>query len=123
MMATLHLCDPSRVAHCEQTAGEGCRLGAAVTVAEAQFELTLVTDHVRATIPGGGYGAGAAVRPLGDALRGRFRTAFLVFAGAVMVAVLDALVGIPLAVAATRALARLQSFGVPLLQAARVDSR
>ncbi|HEY7862650.1 MAG TPA: ADOP family duplicated permease, partial [Thermoanaerobaculia bacterium] len=145
------------------------RLRAGATAAEAQADLTLVTERLRSSLPGGGYGAGAAVRPLGEALRGRFRTAFLVLAGAVafvlaiacvnlsnlllaranarrqefsvraalgasrgqlvrqavteslVLAFVGATVGVPLAVVATRALARLQTFGVPLLQDARID--
>src|SRR4030095_16611828 len=110
---------------------------------------------------------GAYVLPLSEAVRGRFRRAFLVLAGAVacvlaiacvnlsnllltranarrkeyavraalgasrlqiarqalaeslVLSVAGALVGLPVAVAATRALARLETFGVPLLQDAR----
>lgn len=144
------------------------RLRPGVTVAQAQAELTVISEGLRKSIPNAGK-FGAAVSPLGDALRGRFRTAFLVLAGAVacvlaiacvnlsnlllaranvrrqefavrialgaprrrlvqqalteslLLAFTGSLVGLPLAVAATRALARLETFGVPLLHDARVD--
>jgi predicted permease len=144
------------------------RLRPGKTVAQAQAELTTISDALRKTITNAGS-FGAAVSPIGDALRGRFRTAFLILTGAVacvlaiacvnlsnlllaranarrqefavrvalgasrrrlvqqalteslLLAFAGSLVGIPVAVAATRALARLQTFGVPLLQDARVD--
>jgi putative ABC transport system permease protein len=144
------------------------RLRPGVTIGQAQAELTSISEALRQTITNGGQ-FGAVVSPLGDALRGRFRTAFLVLAGAVacvlaiacvnlsnlllaranvrrqefavrialgaprrrlvqqalteslLLAFAGSCVGLPLAVLATRALARLQTFGVPLLQDARVD--
>jgi predicted permease len=144
------------------------RLRPGVTVAEAQAELTLISERLRTTLPNGG-GFGAKVSPLGEALRGRFKGAFLILAGAVacilaiacvnlsnlllaranvrrqefsvrvalgasrrrlaqqtlteslLLAAAGSLVGLPLAIVATRGLARLETFGVPLLQDARVD--
>ncbi len=142
------------------------RLRPGVTVAQAQEELTAVNEHLKETLR---WTFGADVTPLGEALRGRFRRAFLVLAGAVacvlaiacvnlsnlllaranarrqeyavraalgasryqivrqaiaeslVLAFAGALLGLPAAVAATYALAQLQTFGVPLLQDARID--
>ncbi|HEY6552257.1 MAG TPA: ABC transporter permease, partial [Vicinamibacteria bacterium] len=144
------------------------RLRPGVTVAAAQAELTLISERLRKTLPNGG-GFGAKVSPLGEALRGRFKSAFLILGGAVacilaiacvnlsnlllaranvrrqefsvrvalgasrrrlaqqtlteslLLAVAGSMVGLPIAIVATRGLARLQTFGVPLLQDARVD--
>lgn len=144
------------------------RLRPGATLPQAQAELTVISEGLRKTIPNGGA-FGAAVRPLSEALRGRFRAAFLVLTGAVLcvlaiacvnlsnlllarlnvrrqefavrvalgarrrhlvgqaltesllLACAGSMVGVPLAMWATRALARLQTFGVPLLQDARVD--
>jgi predicted permease len=144
------------------------RLRPGVTVEQAQAELDVVSERLRETITNAGK-FGARVTPLGQALRGRFRSPFLVLAGAVVcvlaiacvnlsnlllaranvrrqefavrtalgatrwhlvelalsesliLAVAGSLIGVPLAIAATRALARLQTFGVPLLQDAAVD--
>jgi predicted permease len=87
------------------------RLRPGVTVAEAQAELGLIVERLRPTLPGGGYGAGAAVRPLSDALRGRFRPAFLVLAGAVACVLAIACVNLSNLLLA-RANARRQEFSV-----------
>jgi putative ABC transport system permease protein len=142
------------------------RLRAGVSVAQADEELKAVSRRLQPTLRGT---FGADVLPLAEAVRGRFRRAFLVLAGAVacvlaiacvnlsnllltranarrqeyavraalgasrlqiarqalaeslVLSVAGALVGLPVAVAATRALARLETFGVPLLQDARID--
>jgi len=142
------------------------RLRAAVSPEDAQAELTLISERLWPTL---GAKDGAIVKPLSDALRGKFRSAFLLLTGAVacvlaiacvnlsnlllaranvrrqefavrvalgarrrdlmgqalteslLLAFAGSLVGVPLAMWATRALARLQTFGVPLLQDARVD--
>jgi putative ABC transport system permease protein len=142
------------------------RLRPGVTVTQAQEELTAVSERLKETIR---WTFGADVTPLGEALRGRFRRAFLVLAGAVacvlaiacvnlsnlllaranarrqeyavraalgasryqivrqalaeslVLAVAGAALGLPAAVAATYALAQLQTFGVPLLEHARID--
>jgi predicted permease len=144
------------------------RLRPHATLEQAQAELTVISERLRETIRDSGA-FGAIVRPLGDALRGKFRGAFLLLTGAVacvlaiacvnlsnlllarvnvrrqefgvrvalgarrrhlvqqalteslLLAFAGCLVGVPLAMWATRALARLQTFGVPLLQDARVD--
>jgi putative ABC transport system permease protein len=142
------------------------RLRPAVTPGQAQAELQMVSERLWQTL---GSKDGAIVRPLSEALRGKFRGAFLLLTGAVvcvlaiacvnlsnlllarvnvrgqefgvrvalgarrrhlvqqalteslLLAFAGAVVGVPLAMWATRALARLQTFGVPLLQDARVD--
>jgi putative ABC transport system permease protein len=142
------------------------RLRPAATVQSAQAELTVISERLQATIPGS---FGAVVRPIDEALRGRFRAPFLMLAGAVacvfliacvnlsnllltrvnarrrefavrvaigasrgqlvrqalveslLLAALGCVVGVPAAAWSTRALARLHTFGVPMLQAARVD--
>lgn len=142
------------------------RLRPNASVAQAAADLTLVSERLQKTIGGKD---GARVTSLSDALRGKFRSAFLLLAGAVLcvlaiacvnlsnlllaranarrqeyavrialgarrrhlvrqaltesllLALAGATVGVPIAVWATRALARLQTFGVPLLQDARVD--
>ncbi len=142
------------------------RLRDGVTLGQAQADLKVVSERLWATIDGKD---GAIVSPLGDALRGKFRGAFLLLTGAVacvlaiacanlsnlllarvnvrrqefgvrvalgarrlhlvrqalteslLLAAAGSLVGVPLAVWATRALARLQTFGIPMLQDARVD--
>jgi putative ABC transport system permease protein len=142
------------------------RLHPGTTPEQAQAELTIISERMWKVIGGKD---GAIVRPLSDALRGKFRAAFLVLAGAVafvlaiacvnlsnlllaranvrrqefgvrvalgarrrhlvqqalteslLLAFAGSLVGLPIAMWATRALARLQTFGVPLLQDARVD--
>jgi predicted permease len=146
------------------------RLRPGVAPAQAQAELTATSRHLESTLASGARGFGAVVRPIDEALRGRFRAAFLVLAGAVscvlaiacvnlsnllltranarrqefavraalgagrgrlirqalveslLLAVAAAAAGLPLAVVATRAIARLQTFGVPLLQDASVDA-
>jgi putative ABC transport system permease protein len=143
------------------------RLRRGTTPERAQAELSVVNERLRETIPGGAFGA--AVKPLDEALRGRFRPAFLVLAGAVacvlaiacvnlsnlllarvngrrqelgvrvalgarrrhlvgqalteslLLAFSGSILGVPLALLATRAIAHLRTFGVPLLQEARVD--
>ena len=143
------------------------RLRAGVTPAAAQGDLMAASRRLEQSLSSRGFGA--RVRAIDDALRGRFRPAFLVLAGAVacvlaiacvnlsnlllvrantrrqefavraalgasrrhlvrqalveslLLALAGALVGLPLAVLATRGLARLETFGVPLLQDARID--
>jgi predicted permease len=143
------------------------RLRAGVTAAAAQGDLTAASRRLEQSLPSRGFGA--RVGTIDEALRGRFRPAFLVLAGAVacvlaiacvnlsnlllvranarrqefavraalgasrrhlvrqalveslLLSLAGALVGLPLAVLATRGLARLETFGVPLLQDARVD--
>jgi predicted permease len=145
------------------------RLRPGGTVRQAQAELSVVSERLRATTLKDIGSFGAVVRPLGDALRGRFRGAFLVLAGAVacvlaiacvnlsnlllarlngrrqefavrvalgarrrhlvqqtlteslLLALAGSLIGVPLAMGATHALAQLRTFGVPLLQDAAVD--
>ena len=145
------------------------RLRPGVTPEQAQAELTVISEQLRTTTLKNAGTFGAVVRPIGDELRGRFRSAFFVLAGAVacvlaiacvnlsnlllarvnvrrqefavrvalgarrrhlvqqalteslLLAFAGALVGVPLAMWATRALAQLQTFGVPLLQDAAVD--
>jgi len=144
------------------------RLRPGISLAQAQTELTVVSERLHETIRSGGK-FGAVVTPIGEALRGRFRGPFLVLTGAVacvlaiacvnlsnlllaranvrrqefavraalgatrrhlvqqalteslVLAFAGSLIGVPLAAWATRALARLQTFGVPLLQDASVD--
>jgi len=146
------------------------RLRPGISLAQAQTELTVVSERLHETIRSGGK-FGAVVTPIGEALRGRFRGPFLVLTGAVacvlaiacvnlsnlllaranvrrqefavraalgatrrhlvqqalteslVLAFAGSLIGVPLAAWATRALARLQTFGVPLLQDASVDPR
>jgi putative ABC transport system permease protein len=145
------------------------RLRPGVSVQQAQAELTVISRRLQESTLKGVGGFGAVVRPLGDALRGRFRGAFLVLAGAVgcvlliscvnlsnlllsrlnnrrqefgvrialgarprhliqqtlveslLLAAGGSLIGFLVAIFATSALARLQTFGVPLLQGASVD--
>lgn len=145
------------------------RLKPGVNIEQAQAELSVISEQLRtSTIPNSGR-FGAIVTPLDSALRGRFRTAFFILAGAVAcvlaiacvnlsnlllartntrrqefavrvalgarrshlvrqaltesltLAVAGTALGVPLAIWATDALARLQTFGVPLLQNATVD--
>ena len=145
------------------------RLRPGVSVPQAQAELDVICRRLEDTTLKGVGGFGAVVQPLGDALRGRFRGAFLILTGAVgcvlliacvnlsnlllarlnarrqefgvrialgarprrliqqtlieslLLALIGSSVGFLLAIAATHALARLQTFGVPLLQGASVD--
>jgi putative ABC transport system permease protein len=142
------------------------RLRPDASVAQSGAELALLSERLQKTTDGKD---GAIVTSLSEALRGKFRAAFLLLTGAVLcvlaiacvnlsnlllartnarrqefgvrialgagrrhlvqqaltesllLAFAGAIVGVPLAVWATRALARLQTFGVPLLQDARVD--
>jgi putative ABC transport system permease protein len=144
------------------------RLRAGVTVQQAQAELKVISEQLNKVITNGGR-FGAVVRPLDDALRGKFRKAFLILTGAVLcvlaiacvnlsnlllarlnvrrqefavrvalgatrghlirqaltesllLAFAGAVVGVPLAMWGTDLLARLQTFGVPLLQDAAVN--
>jgi putative ABC transport system permease protein len=144
------------------------RLKPGVTVGQAQAELTVISEQLTKVITNGGR-FGARVQSLDDALRGRFRKAFLILAGAVLcvltiacvnlsnlllarlnvrrqefavrialgagrghlirqalteslvLAFAGAVIGVPLAMWGTDLLARLQTFGVPLLQDAAVD--
>jgi len=145
------------------------RLRPGVSVRQGQAELTVICKRLQETTLKDVGGFGAVLRPLDDALRGRFRGAFLVLSGAVgcvlliscvnlsnlllarlntrrqefgvrialgarprhlvqqtlieslLLAIGGSLVGILMAIFATDALARLQTFGVPLLQGASVD--
>ena len=145
------------------------RLRPGVALEQAQAELSVVSERLRATTLKDIGQFGAIVRPLDDALRGRFRSAFFVLTGAVacvlaiacvnlsnlllarinvrrqefavrialgarrrhlvqqalteslLLAFAGSLIGVPLAMEATHALAQLQTFGVPLLQNAAVD--
>ena len=144
------------------------RLKPGVTVEQAQADLRVISQRFKQTINYGGT-LGARVSPLDTALRGSFRPAFYVLAGAVacvlaiacvnlsnlllarinarrqefavrvalgarrrhlieqtlaeslLLAFAGSLIGVPVAMWATGALARLQTFGVPLLQGAAVD--
>jgi putative ABC transport system permease protein len=144
------------------------RLKPGATPAGAQADLRVISQRFKQSINYGGT-LGARVSPLDDALRGSFRPAFYVLAGAVVcvlaiacvnlsnlllarinvrrqefavrvalgarrrhliqqalaeslvLAFVGSLLGIPLAIWATHALAGLQTFGVPLLQNAAVD--
>jgi putative ABC transport system permease protein len=144
------------------------RLKAGVTIEEGQADLRGISQRFKPTINYGGT-LGARVSPLDTALRGTFRPAFYVLAGAVacvlaiacvnlsnlllarinvrrqefairvalgagrrhlveqalaeslLLAVAGSIIGVPVAMWATGALARLQTFGVPLLQNASVD--
>lgn len=145
------------------------RLKPGVTVDQAQAELSLISEQLRATTIQNRGDFGARVASLDDALRGKFRSAFAILAAAVLcvlaiacvnlsnlllarlnvrrqefavrvalgarrrhlvqqtlgesllLAFAGAVLGIPLAMWATDALAQLQTFGVPLLQDAAVD--
>ncbi|HUG12045.1 MAG TPA: ABC transporter permease [Opitutaceae bacterium] len=145
------------------------RLKPGATLEQAQAELTLISEQLRATTIQNRGNFGAIVSTLDDALRGRFRGAFTLLVAAVacvlaiacvnlsnlllarinvrrqefairiavgarrrhlvqqalseslLLAFLGALLGVPFAIWATSALARLQTFGVPLLQEATVD--
>lgn len=144
------------------------RLKPGVTLEQAQAELSVISDRLYETLKGFGK-FGARVQSLDDALRGKFRSAFLILVAAVacilaiacvnlsnlllarinvrrqefavrialgarrghlvrqalseslLLAFAGSLLGVPLAVWATDALAGLQTFGVPLLQDAAVD--
>src|SRR5439155_22729597 len=139
------------------------------SVEQGQAELSLVNAQLRQSTLMKIGNFGASVRPLSDALRGKFRTVCFVLTGAVacvlaiacvnlsnlllarlnvrrqefavrvalgarrrhlvqqalteslLLAFAGSLVGVPLAMWATRALAQMQTFGVPLLQDAAVD--
>jgi predicted permease len=143
------------------------RLKPGVTIDQAQTELTVISKRLQESIKAGKFGA--EIRPLDTALRGKFRSAFLLLSAAVACVLLIAcvnlsnlllarlnarrqefsvrlmlgasrrhlvqqtlteslllaftglLIGVPLAVWATGLLARLQTFGVPLLENASVD--
>jgi putative ABC transport system permease protein len=143
------------------------RLRPGVTLDRAQADLSVISGRLRRTIAQGPFGA--AVQPLGRALRGKFRAAFLLLAGAVacvlaiacvnlsnlllarvnvrrhefgvrvalgarrrhlvlqalteslLLAGAGSILGVPLAMWATRTIAHLRTFGVPFLGNARVD--
>ena len=145
------------------------RLKPGVTGQQAQAELTVISEQLRTTTVRNGGTFGARVSTLDDALRGRFRSTFIILVCAVacvlaiacvnlsnlllarinvrrqefairiavgarrrhlvqqalseslLLAFAGSLLGIPLAMWATRALASLQTFGVPLMQDAAVD--
>jgi len=145
------------------------RLKPGVSVAQAQAELTTISEQLRTSSISNGGKFGAIVSSLDSALRSRFRTAFLVLAGAVacilaitcvnlsnlllarlntrrqefavrialgarrghlirqamteslLLSCAGSVLGVVLASWTTAALARLQTFGVPLLQDAAVD--
>jgi predicted permease len=144
------------------------RLKPGATAETAEADLRVISQRFKQSISYGGT-LGARVRPLDRALRGSFRQAFFILAGAVvcvlaiacvnlsnlllarinvrrqefavrvalgasqshliqqalaeslLLALAGAVIGVPLAIWATRALTRLQTFGVPLLQNASVD--
>jgi putative ABC transport system permease protein len=144
------------------------RLRSGVTMEQAQADLQAISQRFKTTINYGGT-LGVRTTSLNDALRGSFRPAFYVLAGAVacvlaiacvnlsnlllarinarrqefairvaigasrrhlvaqalaeslLLAVLGSVIAVPVAMWATSALARLQTFGVPLLQNAAVD--
>jgi len=144
------------------------RLKPGVTAAQAEADLRNISQRFKRTINYGGT-LGARVTPLDAALRGGFRQAFYVLAGAVLcvlaiacvnlsnlllartnarrqefavrvalgagradlirqalvesllLAAAGSLIAIPIAMWSTAALARLQTFGIPLLQDASVD--
>ena len=58
------------------------RLKPGVTLSQTQAELTVISEQLRKILPNA-FGFGARVQSLDDALRGKFRRAFLVLAGAV----------------------------------------
>jgi predicted permease len=144
------------------------RLKPGVSLEQAQSDLTVISDRLHDANKG--YGPfGAQVSTLDKALRGQFRSAFLILAAAVgcvlaiacvnlsnlllarmnarrqefnvrivlganrlfliqqalteslLLAFAGSLIAVPLAWWATRLLARLQTFGVPLLQDASID--
>ena len=143
------------------------RLKTGATLDQAQTELTVISKRLQETIKAGNFGAD--IRSLDTALRGKFRSAFLLLSAAVacvlaiacvnlsnlllarlnarrqeftvrlvlgasrrhlvqqtlteslLLAFAGSLIGLPLAVWATGLLARLQTFGVPLLESASVD--
>jgi predicted permease len=145
------------------------RLRPGASARQAQAELAVISSRLHQTTLAKVGPFGADVRPLDDAIRGKFRPAFLVLAGAVacvlviacvnlsnlllarvnarrqefavrialgarrghlvrqamleslMLALAGSVVGVPLACGATDLLARLRTFGVPLLQNASVD--
>ncbi len=145
------------------------RLRPGVSLQQAQSELRVINRRLQETTLKDKGDFGAVVRPLGDALRGKFRGAFFVLAGAVacvlaiacvnlsnlllarinvrrqefavrialgarprhlvrqtlteslLLAFGGSLVGVPMAMWATGLLARMQTFGVPLLADAAVD--
>ena len=145
------------------------RLKSGITIEQAQAELTVISENLRKVITDFGN-FGARVQTLDNALRGKFRSAFLILAGAVvcvlaiacvnlsnlllarlnvrrqefavrialgarrrhlvqqalteslLLAFAGSVVGVPLAMWATDLLARLHTFGVPLLQNATVDT-
>jgi hypothetical protein len=59
------------------------RLKPGVTAEQAQSELAVINGRLRETTLKNVGVIGAAVRPLDDALRGKFRTAFFILSGAV----------------------------------------
>ena len=143
------------------------RLRPGATIEQAQAELTMISERLRETIRQGAFGA--KLSPINTALRGKFRSAFLLLTGAVacvlavacvnlsnlllarmnarrqefavrvalgasrrhliqqalteslLLAFAGSAIGVPLAMWCTALLARLQTFGVPLLQGATVD--
>ncbi len=145
------------------------RLRPGVAVQQAQAELDVINKRLRQETLKNIGAFGAVVRPLDTALRGRFRSAFLVLAGAVacvlaiacvnlsnlllarinlrrqefavrvalgarpshlvrqtlteslLLATAGCAVGVPAATWATRFLAQMHTFGVPLLADASVD--
>ncbi len=145
------------------------RLRPGVTLAQAQAELDVINDRLIKEHPERFGGFGARLSSIDRALRGKFRSPFLVLAGAVacvlaiacvnlsnlllarinarrqefavrvalgarrrhlvqqtlteslLLAFAGCLVGVPAAIVATASLARLRTFGVPLLEGASVD--
>jgi len=145
------------------------RLKQGVTIEQAQTELTVASKRLQESTIKGKGNFGAKIRSLDAALRGKFRSAFLILAAAVacvlaiacvnlsnlllarlnarrqefsvrlvlgasrrhliqqtlteslLLAFAGSFIGIALAAWATGLLARLQTFGVPLLEKASVD--
>jgi predicted permease len=145
------------------------RLRPGVSVAAAQAELSLISDRLRLSTLKNVGGFGAVASPLSEAVRGNFKEAFYILAGAVacvlaiacvnlsnlllarvnarrqefavrvalgagrrhlvqqtliestLLALAGSVIGLPLAMFSTRALAQMQTFGVPMLQNATVD--
>ena len=144
------------------------RLKPGITAAQAEADLQVISERFKESSNYRGT-LGARVQPLSEAIRGGFRLAFYVLAGAVacvlaiacvnlsslllarvngrrqefavrvalgarrghlvrqtlaeslLLAFAGSVIGVPLAVWATRTLAGLQTFGVPLLQNSSVD--
>lgn len=145
------------------------RLKSGVAIEQAQAELNVISEQLRTSSIRNSGNFGAIVTSLDSALRGRFRSAFIILVAAVscvlviacvnlsnlllarlnvrrqefavrialgarrgllvrqalteslLLAFAGSIIGLPMATWATDLLARLQTFGVPLLQDARID--